>query len=130
MIVFIQPLKKLLVKIIIIRLILFLNLPFFGKKKKKKTVDKEKTMEIKEMDDKLMKDEFKLKNLEERRLGLLEFFEKNRVPIECKEKEIHVFSAKIEAPYVSTSVICENSLVRKRVRDLMIDFDRLFSKKE
>lgn len=37
---------------------------------------------------------------------------------------IHVLgSARVEYPYVATSVVCDNALIRKRVRDLLLNID-------
>ncbi|ORE06620.1 hypothetical protein BCV72DRAFT_227965 [Rhizopus microsporus var. microsporus] len=47
----------------------------------------------------------------------------NRIPTEYKEPHIHLLgSARVEPPYVATSVVAENSLIRKRVRDLVMEF--------
>ncbi|KAG0733899.1 hypothetical protein G6F57_005372 [Rhizopus arrhizus] len=94
------------------------------------TFDPSRYLELKEMDDEIIKNppvELNRSNLESRRHQLTEFFKKNRIPIECEKEVIHVLgSADIRPPFVITSVQCENELIRKRVRDLMIEFDDLF----
>ena len=38
---------------------------------------------------------------------------------------IHVLGrARVESPYAATSVVCDNALIRKRVRDLVLDFSQ------
>lgn len=46
----------------------------------------------------------------------------NHIPLEVKEGVIHVLGcAQIEPPFAATSVVCENNLIRKRVRDLLLE---------
>ncbi|CEG71276.1 hypothetical protein RMATCC62417_07032 [Rhizopus microsporus] len=62
-------------------------------------------------------------NLEQTCRELIKYFEMNRIPTEYKEPHIHLLgSARVEPPYVATSVVAENSLIRKRVRDLVMEF--------
>ncbi|KAK4520523.1 uncharacterized protein ATC70_008036 [Mucor velutinosus] len=63
--------------------------------------------------------------LEKRRQGLIQHLEKHRIPIQCQVNEpvIHVLGcARVESPYAATSVVCDNALIRKRVRDIVLDF--------
>ncbi|EIE88799.1 hypothetical protein RO3G_13510 [Rhizopus delemar RA 99-880] len=82
------------------------------------TFDKNRSLELKEMDNDILKDprvEFNQAHLESRRHQLIEFFKKNRIPIEYDKDVIHVLgSADIRPPFVVTSVQCENGLIRKR----------------
>lgn len=49
----------------------------------------------------------------------------NRIPVQYDEPVIHVLgSARVESPYVATSVVCDNALIRKRVRDLLLQLSR------
>ncbi|KAL7308724.1 hypothetical protein PS15m_011892 [Mucor circinelloides] len=63
--------------------------------------------------------------LEKRRQGLIQHLEKHRIPIQYQLNEpvIHVLGcARVESPYAATSVVCDNALIRKRVRDIVLDF--------
>ncbi|KAI7905191.1 Gemin6 [Cokeromyces recurvatus] len=78
----------------------------------------EKSMEYKTLDKEW---------LEKRRYDLIQFLEKNRIPIQYEQNEpvIHVLGcARVESPYVATSVVCDNALIRKRVRDLILELSR------
>ncbi|KAI8091439.1 uncharacterized protein B0P05DRAFT_527535 [Gilbertella persicaria] len=62
--------------------------------------------------------------IEKRRLDLMDHLHKHRVPIEWDGQVIHVLScARVESPYVATSIVCDNALIRKRVRDMILQFD-------
>ncbi|KAL9553401.1 hypothetical protein MBANPS3_003314 [Mucor bainieri] len=63
--------------------------------------------------------------LETERQGLIQHLEKHRIPIQYQANEpvIHVLGcARVESPYAATSVVCDNALIRKRVRDIVLDF--------
>ncbi|KAF1796097.1 Gemin6 [Mucor lusitanicus] len=62
--------------------------------------------------------------LEKRRQALIQHLEKHRIPIQYQANEpvIHVLGcARVESPYAATSVVCDNALIRKRVRDIVLD---------
>ncbi|KAG2235884.1 hypothetical protein INT48_008187 [Thamnidium elegans] len=63
--------------------------------------------------------------IDKQRLNVLQLLEKNRIPFQYQEPVIHVLgSARVEYPYVATSVVCDNALIRKRVRDLLLQLSR------
>ncbi|KAI7882084.1 uncharacterized protein EV154DRAFT_485652 [Mucor mucedo] len=70
-------------------------------------------------------DEFTQEWIDHQRERVIGLFEKNRIPIHYDEPVIHVLgSARVESPYVATSVVCDNALIRKRVRDLLLQLSR------
>ncbi|KAG2202905.1 hypothetical protein INT47_008937 [Mucor saturninus] len=69
--------------------------------------------------------EFTQEWIDHQRERVIGLFEKNRIPIHYDEPVIHVLgSARVESPYVATSVVCDNALIRKRVRDLLLQLSR------
>ncbi|KAI8078410.1 hypothetical protein BDF21DRAFT_341031, partial [Thamnidium elegans] len=59
--------------------------------------------------------------IDKQRLNVLQLLEKNRIPFQYQEPVIHVLgSARVEYPYVATSVVCDNALIRKRYYAFLI----------
>ncbi|KAI9322843.1 hypothetical protein BX666DRAFT_1898879 [Dichotomocladium elegans] len=67
-----------------------------------------------------------------RRQAFIAHLQKYRIPYQCDGDDaaradhdpvIHVLGrARVEPPYVVTSVVCENAVIRNRVRDLVMKF--------
>ncbi|KAL0084021.1 hypothetical protein F4703DRAFT_1608295 [Phycomyces blakesleeanus] len=61
--------------------------------------------------------------LEDRRAKMIKYLEKHHIPFSevADDSAIHVLGcARVETPYTATSVFCDNALIRKRVRDLVM----------
>ncbi|KAI8335642.1 hypothetical protein EDC96DRAFT_579066 [Choanephora cucurbitarum] len=59
-----------------------------------------------------------------RRQQLIALLKQHRVPIEYNEDDpvIYVLGcARVESPYVATSVVCDNALIRQRVRNMILE---------
>ncbi|KAI9468272.1 MAG: hypothetical protein EXX96DRAFT_624242 [Benjaminiella poitrasii] len=90
-------------------------------------IDKDDFIELQEIEKALQVELFDTVWLEKRRHDLIQFLEKNRIPIQYEQNEpvIHVLEcARVESPYMATSVVCDNALIRKRVRDLILELGR------
>ncbi|KAI8877698.1 hypothetical protein K501DRAFT_197614 [Backusella circina FSU 941] len=93
------------------------------------SIDTDKKIEIESMDQ-AMHYEGKMYDkvwLDQRRDDLIQLLEKKRISIqyEANEPVIHVLrSARVEPPYVATCVFCDNDLIRKRVRDIVLELSR------
>ncbi|CAO3612869.1 unnamed protein product [Mucor hiemalis] len=90
------------------------------------TIDKENHIDLHILDDILnytRENQYTQEWINSRKQGLIQHFKAHRIPIEYGENEpvIHVLgSARVESPYVATSVVCDNALIRKRVRDIIL----------
>ncbi|KAI8371127.1 hypothetical protein BD560DRAFT_434712 [Blakeslea trispora] len=63
-------------------------------------------------------------DIEDRRQKLIAVLTQHRVPIEYHDHDpvIHVLGcARVESPYVATSVVCDNALIRQRVRNMILE---------
>lgn len=96
------------------------------------TIDKEDSgMDLRTLDDILkytQENQYTQEWINKRKQELIQHFEVHRIPIEYggeNEPVIHVLgSARVESPYVATSVVCDNALIRKRVRDIILQLSR------
>ncbi|KAI8989956.1 Gemin6 [Pilobolus umbonatus] len=64
--------------------------------------------------------------MSQRRSHVIQLLEKYHIPIEYNENDpvIHVLGcARVESPYGATSVFSESELIRKRVRDILLELD-------
>ncbi|CDH52863.1 predicted protein [Lichtheimia corymbifera JMRC:FSU:9682] len=89
-------------------------------------VDTERCLGVKTMDAILQRRSFVCDDpawLKTRRDALIKYLEKHRVPFRQDENDpvIHVLGrARVEPPYVVTSVFCDNSIIGKRVQELVM----------
>lgn len=96
------------------------------------TIDKEDSgMDLRTLDDILkytQENQYTQEWINKRKQELIQHFEAHHIPIEYggeNEPVIHVLgSARVESPYVATSVVCDNALIRKRVRDIILQLSR------
>ncbi|KAI9307188.1 hypothetical protein BJ944DRAFT_238067 [Cunninghamella echinulata] len=101
----------------------------FGHAIKEYQFDKEKKMDRVELENKIHCSTNQIptkEQLKERKMGLIQYFEKHRVPITYSNNDpvIQVLeSARVLPPYVITSIESDNIILRKRVRDLIIYYD-------
>ncbi|KAI9267194.1 hypothetical protein EDC94DRAFT_657564 [Helicostylum pulchrum] len=91
-------------------------------------IDKENQLDLSLIDKTLKyesENKFSQEWIDKQRLKVFQLLEKNRIPFQYQEPVIHVLgSARVEYPYVATSVVCDNALIRKRVRDLLLQLSR------
>ncbi|KAI8089502.1 Gemin6 [Halteromyces radiatus] len=92
--------------------------------------DKEKTMKLEELETALHCHQNHVptdQQLEERKRGLIDYMKKHHIPIthSADDPVIQVLGcARVQPPYVSTSITGDNIILRKRVRDLVTQYDQ------